>query len=208
MSLRYEACVGLAAALETAVPALVGKVHAQQGDPSHQATWPCLTILPRMFHFDPWQENELAVDTGGLDNHLLECGDLSGTVELQITAASAAEREDLEELVINAMFQRELAPGTLIVTCPNVVVAGVTTGYDAPITFSLVDAQWQEEFVFDQKRMSFLVLNVELPILVLRTAYDIENLTIALTADLESDTPVTVDEVVADEDGLISPYTP
>jgi hypothetical protein len=207
MSLKYEACAALAAVLDD-ISGLAGKVHAGSGEPDHRATFPCVTLTPRNFSFEPWQENEVAVDTTVAGNdQLMEVGNLIGKVEVSISTRAPAERETYEDMVLNAFMQRVGAPGTLVVTCSNVTVAGVATGYDAPITFCLDSADWQDEMVFDKKRGSFMDLEVVIPVLVLRTAvYDIDTLTIALTHDLTSDDPVVVGEIAVDEDGITSIY--
>lgn len=201
---RYLAAKALKGAIESAVTTLANKVDVYQALPEIDPVPPTLAILPGRMEFEPFQEDYLwGEDT---TRELVEVGALSGTWELRLLAKSIPERETIEDLVMNVFMQRPGAPGTLVVSLASLVVRGVTTGYSAPITFTLDSEAFREEFAFSNKRWSYLDLAVSIPLLVLRDAvYDMDSLRLAFTEDLDSSSPDTDEVEVEDDGGLVVP---
>jgi hypothetical protein len=188
MNLRKESAKALGAFLAELVPSLKARFVVGQPDPEKDATYNGLAILPGRFSFEGQQDEEL--DESQVGTTLVEVGSLSGTVELRIYARTAAERDDLEQQVTEAMLSREGSPGTVVVTLANLSSGGLRWGYEPPCTFALDSVDWEDEFAFDKRRYGFVSLNAWLPVLLTRTgdgATTIDTMILALTDDLTTD---------------------
>lgn len=208
-NLKRIAAQTLATWLATEIPSLVGKIHTVAPEPTDRAQFPCVAILAQKMNFEPAQADETYwsedpgegtdIDDGKL---VMNVGDFTGVCEIRVYAKSVAERESLEEKILHAFMSVEMRPGVVALTTPAVTVNEYVTLYEAPVAFMLDTADWQEEYAFENRRFSFLDLDMIFPALVLRDAYRIEHLQTAINEDLESD---TADETVEiDEDGYTS----
>lgn len=217
----FRAAEALATALALQA-ALTGKVKALQQPPDRLADYPALAVLPQRFLATWWTEEDVPdangdpifLGTGG-SQAVMEIGCLSGSVQLWIGAVYPIEREDLEDAVYTAFGQESLAPGRLLVTLTNVVVGGLATGADWPVAFLHEDSEWREELAFSEQRLSFLDVQVDLPIFILReNAWRVDQYVLAITRDLA--TPVTAPadlddlsdlvDVAIDETGALSSF--
>lgn len=188
------------------VPSLSGKIHTAQEGPNERAAFPCVSILMRSMTFDPAQADELWWNEDTDDGKLLmNVGCFSGTCEVRVYAKSVAERESLEQQILHALMAEPMSPGVVSLQTPEVTVNSLVTLYQAPVAFCLDDAEWREEFAFENRRFSFIDLDAMFPALVTRDAYTIETLVTALNHDIDSDIPD--EQVSINEDGDITQYT-
>lgn len=177
------------------VPALAGKIHAVQSGPNELSVWPCAALVANVLTYDPFQADEVwaqdpdafpFTDDGKV---VLNVGDFTGSYELRVYAKSVGERETLEEQVLQALLSEEGRSGIVALQTPAVTVGGFTTLYQAPCAFMLERELWQEEFAFENRRFSFIDLEVAFPALIAREAYQINQLCLAINSDLASDVP-------------------
>lgn len=208
--LRYRALKALGDYLETEIPALAGKVKILRSEAETWADYPGLAIVPRgPFTFEPHQADEVYQEddpaSGPPTSTLLEdVGCFSGGVELRLTTINAPNREELEELIVHALIQRENTPGVTVVDLTAIEVGGVATLYAAPCTFTLDTAEWRDEMVLEKRRFTWLELEMFHPALVQRSLSSINELYLAITADLTSTDPVVDEIVLVAEDGSLS----
>lgn len=187
-ALRRAAVKTFADWLEDRVPALAGRIHTVSPEPNEHAKWPCATISHNSLMFEPFQ----AFEVWGHENETLtvqNVGEFTGSIELRLFARAAREREDLEDLVMHELIGQEDRPGVVTLTTPAVTVGGRATLYAAPVAFFVDDAEWNEEFAFENRRFSFIDLDLAFPALVARDLFTIQELHVAITYDLESDEP-------------------
>jgi hypothetical protein len=191
----------LKASIEDAIPGL--HVHTRQQGPDRKVEFPCLTLLPRSFTFDPFQEDEVSSPTS--DKALVDVGVFKGRVEMRLMVRNEGEQEEYEDALIDLFLSQEGRPGVLVAQTEPLLLRGVPTLHEAPVAFVLSDAEWNEEMVFDKQRFTYLDLDVVYPALVLREErYDITSLRLAFTEDLTSEDPTTEDVTVT-EDGGVEP---
>lgn len=178
-----RACVeSLATALRAVLPVNVD-VRACAADWEEPTQFPAVSVLPGKFTFDPWQERE--VDDTQADKLFLEVGEFEGNVEIRVSARSRAQRELVEDAVLNYFLSRPLTPGVQTTTLPPVPVGGVATTYQATCAFALDDEEWREEMAFSDKRYTFLDVEAWFPALVVRSGvYTIQQLVLAFDADV------------------------
>jgi hypothetical protein len=206
---RLEAFKSLAARIESAVPALVGKVKCAQAPSSTEQTYPTLTIIPGTFKYEPHQESEHATIGDPADgNVVFNVGAHSGPVQLRIVATTIGERMSLEQSVTNFFMSQEMRPGIVITEVTACAELGRWIA-----AFEYDSDQWVDIEAFDRKLESLVIVNGIVPALVARTeVYEINELVLGMTADFDTtfttDTmvPPVVELVLINEDGTISPY--
>jgi len=176
----------------------VGVMASQWEEPTE---FPSVRILPGKFTFMPWQANE--VDDSLDDVNVLEIGTMEGTVQIRISAKTSQERDEVEDAVANLFLSDELRPGVLPLQTPAVTLGGIATAYQAPVSFTMEDAEFHDEMVFSKKRYTFMDLNAYYPALVARRVATIEELVLAFTDDLGSTAPE--ESVLVHDDGTITP---
>lgn len=179
--------------LEGKVPELAGKIHTVAEGPTEAAGWPCAALVPSVVTFEPFPTGEVVwfqapplADDG---KAVMKVGEFTGSYELRIYAKNVAEREALEEKVLHALMAEPMRPGVVSLTTPTLTVNSLVTLYAAPVAFMLDQAEWNEEFAYENRRFSFIDLDVEFPALVVRDAYTITQLVVAINENLESDVP-------------------
>mgnify|MGYP001565042282 CR=1 FL=1 len=192
--IRYTACKALADHVAGEIPALAGKVRILHGEPEDDAAYPGLTILPRRFSFEPWQEDEVWTPLTSTEM-VTEVGTFSGTVELRLLALSGPQREVNEERLTRLFLARAGAPGVLVLTLAALEIDETATLYSAPVAFTLEDGEWHEERVWDKRRYTYMTVGLTLPALVRTTAPLIDLPILAINHDLASDVPVEQVEV-------------
>lgn len=223
--IKYEAAKLLAQSLALE-PALEkdGVVKALQQPPDRLYDTPTVVVLPQDFKLIPWSPEEVPDEDGepimaGDDEGmaLLEVGTLSGSVQLWCEATFPAVREQLEDAVINAFNREDFAPGRLQVSLTDIEVCGVATEATWPVAFLLEEANWREELAVSERRRSFLDVQVDLPVFVLRKeAHKVRQMVVALSQDLsiEVTTPTDLanvadlEQVLVNDDGSLSAYPP
>ncbi len=173
------------------------------------------------YEFQPFEEDEVwATDSAHAtqpNTQAVQVGDMSGQIELLLGATNEAFRERVEDRILNAFLAGQspegfARPGVLVQQLDSFEVAGAASLADVPVGYMLQTETWQEEMVFEKKRFSSLMLDVDMPALVIRTdAYDIDSLILAITDDLTSETIVIADlddpQLSVSEDGDLSIYT-
>lgn len=204
-SLRRTTAQTFATWLLGQVPALT-RVTTVAPTPQDVATLPSAAVIPNVFRFDPFQADEAWYDAETDDGRaLLAVGGFLGQMELRIYARTPAERQDLEEAVLHALMAEALRPGVVSLQTAAVTVGGVATLYPAPVFVAVADCEWREEFAWENRRFSFLDLDVGYPALVLRDAHTIDALVVVLTDDIDSDVPV--ETFTVESDGSVGPVT-
>jgi hypothetical protein len=205
VNLKQTAATALASAIGADIAALNGNYAAGSDDEEVKATYPALRVIPREMEFSPFQENETGDDAGtDVAAHTVACvGDFEGTAEIRIYSESRSRREHIEELVLDLFLRTtEGAPGMLTAQTPQLVLRGRQTLHAATVSAFLEDEDWQEEMVFAKKRYSFIQVQFVYPALVLREAYDIDNLQLAIAYELDA---TEAEETVSiDENGVLS----
>lgn len=185
-------------------PRLAGvHVHAYSAGPEEPAQAPCLVIIGDRFVFQPFQADEVHDPGEGADYVILDVGSFAGRVEMRLYAKSVPERERLEQAILDAFLETPGAPGVVKTNSPALTVGGQVTLYQAPIAYRLDEEEWREEFAFEGRRFSFLDIEVDFPALVKRAAYTLQDVYLAITEDLTSDSPAEM--VLVNDDGTTTP---
>jgi hypothetical protein len=176
-NLRRAAAVAVAQAIASAVAstdaAAAANCKAGEDDQESGATYPSIRVLTRAIEFTPWQEESVGddADPALAARELSRVGDFDGRLQIRV-------------------YQ----------TAP-VMLRGVQTLYPATVSCFLDEGTWEEELVFEKKRMSFLELDFSFPGLALRDAPVINEIRLALEVPMGS-----VEEVTSiDEDGTLTP---
>jgi hypothetical protein len=209
VNLRRVAAKAVADALATAITAThaAAAANCRDGDDDVEDTssYPAIRIVTRTVEFNPWQEESLenVADAALTARELARVGDFDGRMEIRLYETYETKREALEQAVLDVLMSREGSPGNYVVTTPALTVAGVVTLYQAPVSCFLDNAEWQEEFVFEKKRMSFLTLDFSYPALVLRSAPQINEIRVTLQTGLTANAPSEV--ISVDETGDLDP---
>lgn len=221
-NLKRIAAQTLATWLVEQVPELEDLIHTVAPEPTDRAQFPCVAILAQKMSYEPAQADEVywnedvipdpdldedgdpLTDPPNIDDGklIMNVGAFTGVCEIRVYAKNVAERERLEERILHAFLSVEMAPGVVAITTPAVTVNEYVTLYEAPVAFMLDSADWTEEYAFENRRFSFMDLDMAFPALVVRGAYRLETLQLAITEDLESDTAEETVEI--DEDGELS----
>jgi hypothetical protein len=205
MNLKQTAAKALASAIGSNIAALDGNYDAGSDDEEVQATYPALRVIPKAMTFTPFQENETGNDDGAdVTDHTVACvGDFEGVAEVRIYSESKSKREFLEQTILDLFLRTtEGAPGMLTATTPALVLRGRQTLYEATVSAFLDEEDWQEEMVFAKKRYSFIQVQFVYPAMVLRSAYTIDDLQLAIAYEL--DATASEETVSIDEDGVLS----
>jgi hypothetical protein len=195
------ACKALADHITTNIPAL-DMVHVGAADAEDRDSTPCATLIPGRAQFVPSLGVD-ELDSGVPGVALADIGCFEGTVELSVSSKFAAQREEMEQRLIN-LFMRRNRRGVLVVQTPQLLVNDRLTLYRAPVAFSLLSSGWDDEMVWDKKRYTFVTLEVAFPCLVGEDAYTIEEYHAALSEDLTSLVP-EYEAASVDEDGNVTP---
>jgi hypothetical protein len=200
MAIKAEVLKALASYLATATSV---PVFPRQADVDAKAVYPYITLLPGAFSFDSFPADEID-ETADAASTLVCVGDIAGQVEIRVCSTYAAQREVLEDKVARAFMREPLRPGNLNLVIAPFAIDGVTFPNNLTASVDLNEDQtWDEEMVFTAPRFSSLNVDVMFSALVAATYYTIETLQLAITNDLESDTPA-VETVTIDEDGGIT----
>lgn len=144
----------------------------------------------------------------------VQVGDLSGKIEIILGATTRLIRARIEDKILASFFgstddTAPHRPGVLVLQMDQFTVGGVANLANLPIGYVLGSDTWDEEMVFERKRFSSMIVEVDLPCLVTRTpVHDIDTLALAITADLVSTDPVVDETVAIDEDGDLIQFTP
>lgn len=163
------------------------------------------------FEYTPWDDDEV---WSTATTQTVQVGDLSGKVEMILGATTRQVRAKLEDKILQAFYgstddTAAHRGGVLILQMDQFTVGGVANLAPLPVGYVLGTDTWDEEMVFERKRFSSMVVEVDLPCLITRTpVYDINTLALAITKDLESTDPVVDETVAVDEDGDVLQFTP
>lgn len=176
------------------------------------ACFPSLVVRQSgTFSFQAWDDDEVWTTA---TTQTVQVGDLSGKIEMVLGATTRKSRAAIEDKVLAAFYGNvdDTAAhrgGVLVLQMDQFTVGGVANLAQIPIAYVLGDDTWNEEMVFERKRFSSMVVEVDLPCLVTRTpVYDLDTLALAITKDLTSTDPVVDETVAIDEDGDVLPFTP
>lgn len=183
----------LAQYLTAKLPPGLSGVKVSAATPEDKFDTTGIRILPGKFTFDPY--NQAEVDDTGATVLVAEVGWWEGDTEVRCVAPTPAEREALEDYVLNVLLgDDQLAPGIITLQSKPAVIGGAQTTYQAVVTFALDEAEWREEMAFSDKRYSFINLETVLPALVVRGAtYTINTLEV----DFDVGTGINPDDLAA-----------
>lgn len=188
---KYAAAAALATALETATPALAGRIEVLQQPPQELSDYPTAAILPGLFRtswnssYDDLLDDDLEAVTDDDGNALVNVGTLSGTMQVWLAAEYPADRENLEGRILAAFVDGETA-GRIDVDVDIALYApalGVTTS----VAFYCDGEAWREEMAFSERRWAILDLSVDLSIYVglpVATFPVVTELRLSITRDL------------------------
>jgi len=204
--IRYKALASLGDHFKSVLGPDIHQVQVLAADPETVACYPNLTILPvGNFEFEPFDVDEISSTS---DTVTLQIGDFRGRVEIRLAAKSTAEREKLEERIIYEFIKDFYRRGVLVVEVGGFTIGGKIFIGTVPCSFTLEADSWSEEFAFDKKRFAFMDVECTLPALItVRNVYDIDQLVLALTEDLESANPA-YDQVEVLDTGSLDSYPP
>lgn len=201
---KHKALETLADQLRTLLDGEVHQVEAQDAEATKEACWPNVVVRATgVWEFIPFDEDE--IDTTST-TQTVQVGDLSGRVEILLSAKTKKERARLGDRILGGFFAVSGKPGVMVLQMTELEVSGLTLPGPVPVAFVLGDDTWQEEMVFDRIRQHVLEVDVDLPALVTRAGvYDINQLVSAFTEDLTSDDP-TVEQVEITDTGTLEDY--
>lgn len=184
----------VAESLRAACPSLAS-VRVGSSPPDVPSEYPAIALVPDRFTIDPAPDDEVLESDGvhqvapaGLA--LTSVGALRGTCRLFLAARLDAQRETLQDQTLLAFFQDDLANGRLMATLRNVEVGGIATGVDWNVAVFVADEEWRDEMAFSERRWAYLKLEVDVPLLVLRSSPLVTTMVALLTRDLDT----TVDD--------------
>jgi len=161
------------------------------------------------FVFMPFEDDELWTTT---TTQAVSVGTLAGKVEIVLGFTDQVQREVMEDRILHEFYKQAALDGSprrgvLVVQMGDFEVNAVANLATVPVAYVLGEETWVEEMVFERKRYSNLVLDVDLPAVVIRSpVYDIDALVSAITGDLTSVDPTLDDQVSIDEDGDVAIY--
>lgn len=206
-NLRRAAAVAVAQAIAAAVNSTdaTAAANCKAGDDDQEpiATYPAIRVLTRAIEFTPWQEESVGddADPALAARELSRVGDFEGRLEIRVFHTHPVRREALEQVILDLLTGTEGAPGNFVVQTAPLSLRGVQTLYTATVSCFLDEGTWEEEFVFEKKRMSFLEVDFAYPALALRDAPVINEIRLALEVPMGA-----VEEVTSiDEDGNLTP---
>lgn len=203
-NMRYTVCKLLADHISANVPELVGKTLPMPADPDVDATCESAIVIPGDFSFEPSMSSDELTSNEDENFAVVDLGAWVGSVEIRILAHSAAEREKLEQKVLNLFVDGRR--GQIVLQTQELKITEFVTTYQAPIAFDLGSNSWNEEMVFDKARYSFTTVKVIYPMLAAWGAYTIDQMISSLTEDLTtviaSDIPI--ESKAIDSDGVLT----
>jgi hypothetical protein len=187
----------VAASLRAACPSLAS-ARVESAPPDTASEYPAIALVPDRFVVDPGSDDEILEEDGVHQvapggRPLASVGALRGSCRLFVAARLPAQRGVLEDQLTTAFFQDDTAPSRLMATLSNVEVGGIATGVDWNVAVFVADDEWRDEMAFSERRWAYRKLDVDVPILVLRSAVTqalVTQMVATLTADLET----TVDD--------------
>lgn len=222
--IKRAACEAIALRIAGAVSELSSTAKASHADEEVKAAYPSLRVMPGRMTFVPYQEDEIDYtvagaqpgddpiypndpETGEIASVVLATvGDFEGTVELKLYCDSQKKRETIEGKIMALLLGREGAPGNLVVQTAALTLDANVTLYTATVSCFLDDEDWNEEMVFDKKRMSTLTLQCSFPALITRTIYRMDDVRLAISEDLEATAPDYTVGILSD--GTLEPVAP
>lgn len=201
--LRTYALSKFAECLGNRIPELKGKISGGPCEAPKARVWPHLNIWPIRFTYYPDQAAE-HVELGAT-RMLMNVGRHEGTVQLRLGAATHLQRMELEQKVLDVFLGQVGRPGIIVIPVPEC--------HDAIVAWELDDDEWVNELAFANKWFSIMTVRVQIPALVVReSVYELSDLRVSLTEDLETDVadiPASeVDTVSIDEDGVLTLSVP
>jgi hypothetical protein len=185
------------------VTGLQGRVSAVQEGPEKVSDFPSVCLLPSGFSFMPSDPDEVFnnYDAGNAPL-VLDIGEFTGLLEMQLYANSVPMRELYEQRILDLFLSQQGSPGTLFVQLPTLTINGQVTLYGPEVKVRLDNEEWKEEFSFESRRYSFMDLSVAWPALTTVDAPTITDLQVGFTEDLDSN--VAMEIVTVQEDGSVS----
>lgn len=158
-------------------------------------------------------QGQAYVDSEG--RSLSHIGTARMKARIWIAARTGPQREKLEDDIELAFQSDRAAPGRMLVSIAGVKVGGMTINFGFA-TADHGDSEWQGEHVFEERLWSYLMFDLDVPILIPRTEPIVTELVLAITTDLDTEVEavedlVTLDgleQVVVDENGDVDAYVP
>ncbi len=225
MSLRVQACEAIAGLIREQLG--IASVEIIAAPPSKAATYPaCARLIDRT---DYWTNDDfipvdadnkpligpdatldLPVDWGRFDRNTLiyRIGRYMMHGRIFVATRHPDQRAELEDQVLALFFADDLVPGRILVDVEHPKVLGRILPWAWPIAAFLPEEEnvsmWNAEFAFDERLWSYMKFDIDVDIIVPRSAPMIEQLIIELTTN---DSPDVELDLVA-QDGTISIYSP
>lgn len=159
-------------------------------------------------------EGSMYID-GGTGQTISQIGTMHLKTRIWVGSRSASQRESIEDDITLAFYADDAAPGRMLVKLDGIIVGGVVlpTMYGAA---DLDSSSWNAEHAFDERLWSYLMVDVDVPIVVPRSTSVASQLVLSITADLA--TPISsvadlaelsdVRQFSVDADGNPVPFTP
>lgn len=180
--IKFQACQALADYLSSFLPGV--PVQVGMADYDTPASYPSVVVKPLKYNFRHFQDEE-ANDT--IDSKLLiNVGEFEGQVQILVNSTKESERDNISDTIYQAFFQQELASGVVLLSLPTISIGGVDWLSPSNVAFMLTDETWQDERVFDSIRSCNITVDSQLPALVSRNSYTIDQLILSLNNDLSS----------------------
>lgn len=176
ISLKRVVADTIANYLSSNIAGLAGKVSAVAAGPETNEGCLQVKILPETISFEAAEAQEVweaAVDDGKV---VVDVGQFTGMVSIQLYTSSVAERELYEQQILDLFLSSTWSPGTLYINTPNLIVNGYTTLYAADFKVFLQSEEWSEEYAFESKRYSFIEVYIDYPALTTADAATIDSL--------------------------------
>jgi hypothetical protein len=210
---KIDALTNLAAALATAVPALVAKtpITIQQAPSAVMEAFPnCAIIIPGKLLFDPAQR--LMQQDLGNNVVVFNVGAHEGPIQIRITTNTTLERAQLEQAVMDLFMgsagTTAARPGVL----PIEIVS--TDLVDWVAAFEYEDSMWNDTRAQEREYESVITVNAVIPALTVQSSvYDIDTLKLGFTEDFTTVStpdnfgPPFAEVVQINQDGSITPVT-
>lgn len=176
--IKTHALAKLKEAIEAGCAKLIGKVVAGHAEREVKMIWPVLAIHPRKYRAE-WHSRTLVASPSS-SSAIWKIGSWDALVKLRLGAATERERETLGEDVLACFFGDGTRPGFLRTV--------VDTAHNQEIVWELEEDAWVDEFAFDKKWFSELLVTARIPILVRQDGvHDMTDLRLSLTSDLETE---------------------
>lgn len=158
----------------TNIPALTGKVSAVIAGPEQVLACLALKVLPNDMTFEPAQEDEVYETVTDDNNFIADVGSFIGQYTLELYTNSPAERELVEQAILDLFMATLWAAGTLYITTPTLTVGSYVSLYSAEIKVRLTNEAWMDEMAFEAKRYVYLTVDVDMPALISRQAHNLD----------------------------------